>query len=71
MTSRAPQIRMPLRDVLAVADRRPPGYVEAILVAGQTEGDTMVIEAGALKAIQERFGTATAPPAGGCQGCGR
>jgi len=64
-------IRLLLTDIAAVAPRRPPAYITALMTAGiQVDGWLELPEPDYMR-IREQFGTPTDGPTSGCGGCGR
>ena len=59
-------------DIAAVADQRPPGYIEAVMSAGTRtpDGLWLEIDESELDRLRARYGLPGSPPAAGCGGCG-
>jgi hypothetical protein len=55
--------RLSLSDIAAVADHRPPGYIEALMTAGTRDGDWLEISEHELASLRLRYGLPESPAA--------
>lgn len=62
--------RVRVADLVRVAAERRPGFMEAWMAAGRSDGEFLEVSASDCAGLQDRFGGVEAALQTGCRGCG-